>query len=126
MKKFFSFVAAMLFAGSMMAADAKVVLDFTDAGWGFPTDYVTTETSYTNGGYTIILGAHSDKGHKAIMASGNVAAILFGKKDATLTLPAMDFNVSKIIVKGNAGSSGKVTFNIFVGDEAVSTQATSS
>ena len=126
MRKFFSLVAAVLFAGSMMAADAKVVLDFTDAGWGFPTDYVTAQTSYTNGDYTVILGAHTDKGHKLISSDGKPAAILFGKKDATLTLPAMSFNVSKIIARGNAGSSGKVTFNVFVGDDAVSTAATSS
>ena len=126
MRKFFSLIAAVLFAGSMMAADAKVVLDFTDAGWGFPTDYQTAQTSYTNGDYTVILGAHTDKGHKLISSDGKPAAILFGKKDATLTLPAMTFDVSKIIVRGNAGSSGKVSFNVFVGDDAVSTEAKSS
>ena len=121
MKKIISLFAAVLFAGSMMAAEsAKVTLDFSDAGWGFPTDYVTAATDYSNGGYTITVDASN--GHKL----QGTAALLFGKSGATVTLPAMTFNVSKIVVNGNAGASGKVTFNIFVGDEAVSTQVTGS
>lgn len=117
MKKIFSFFAAVLFAGSMMAQGAKVTLDFSDAGWGFPKDKVTTATNYTNGGYTITVGAAAS-GHNL---SGT--ALLFGKSGATVTLPAMSFNVSKIVVKGNSNASGKVTFNIFVGETAVSTEA---
>ena len=47
-----------------------------------------------------------------------------GPKGATLSLPAFNFDVEKIIIKKNTGSvSGKVTFNIFVDNTAVSTQA---
>ena len=47
-----------------------------------------------------------------------------GKKGATLSLPAFDFDVEKIIIKKNTGTvSGSVTFNIFVDNTAVSTQA---
>lgn len=47
-----------------------------------------------------------------------------GKNGATLSLPAFNFDVEKIIIKKNTGSvSGKVTFNIFVDNTAVSTQA---
>ena len=47
-----------------------------------------------------------------------------GKKGATLSLPAFDFDVEKIILKKNTGSvSANVTFNIFVDNTAVSTQA---
>lgn len=47
------------------------------------------------------------------------------KKGATLSLPAFDFDVEKIIIKKNTGSvSANVTFNIFVDNTAVSTQAT--
>ena len=47
-----------------------------------------------------------------------------GKEGATLSLPAFNFDVEKIIIKKNTGStSGKVTFNIFVDNTAVSTQA---
>ena len=124
MRKILSLFAAILFAGSMMAADAKVTLNFLDAGWKFPTDYVEKDTTYTNGDYTIALPATSK--HKLYVSGENPVALLFGKQNATLTLPAMSFNVSKIVVKGASGSSGKVTFNIFVGSNAVSTEATSS
>ena len=49
-----------------------------------------------------------------------------GPKGATLSLPAFNFDVEKIIIKKNTGSpSSKVTFNIFVGNTAVSTQVKS-
>ena len=105
---------------------AAVTLDFTDAGWGFPSsDYDTTEKSYTNNGYTITLGAGST-GHKARKNGNDIVSLIFGKSGATLTLPAFGFNVSKIIVYGASNASAAVTFNIFVGDNAVSSAATSS
>lgn len=101
-------------------------LDFTEAGWGFPTDYVKdTENSYTTGGYTITMGAAAS-GYKAYVVSEKVVSLLFGKENATLTLPAFDFNVSKLKVYGYSTASGKVTFNVFVGSGAVSTEVTSS
>ena len=105
------------------AALATVTLDFTNDGWGFPDDAVTAEANYTNGGYTITLG-ESNSGHKKRMASSVLKGILFGKQGATLSLPAFDFNVSKIKVYGVSDASGKVTFNVFVGSDAVSTEVT--
>jgi hypothetical protein len=102
------------------ASVASVTLDFTDAAWKFPTDYETSEESYTNGGYTVTFGASSG-GHKKMSTNG----IIFGKQDATLTLPEFDFNVSKIKVYGISGASTKVTYNVFVGSDAVSTEVTS-
>ena len=50
-----------------------------------------------------------------------------GKQGATLSLPAFNFDVEKIIIRKNTGGGGtlssKVTFNIFVDNTAVSTQA---
>ena len=115
----------MTLAGSV-ADKANLSLDFTDSAWGFPTDYETVEKTYTNGGYTITLG-ESSNGHKAMTTtSGSIEALIFGKLGASITLPALNFNVSKIKVYGNSVASGKVTFNIFDGDEAVSTEVTSS
>lgn len=96
----------------------KIVLDFSKADWSFPETPNANKTSYTcNDGYTITFGANS--GHKK---QGN--GILMGKKGATLSLPAFDFDVEKIIIKKNTGSvSANVTFNIFVDNTAVSTQA---
>lgn len=99
-------------------AQEKVVLDFSKADWSFPEKANANKVSYTcNDGYTITFGANS--GHKK---QGN--GILMGKKGATLSLPAFDFDVEKIILKKNTGSvSANVTFNIFVDNTAVSTQA---
>ena len=131
MKKFFTFIAAALFAGSMFADEPEVksvTLDFSDSKWGIPTDYDKTEKSYTNGDYTVTFGASSN-GHKAMTKSKDdpsPVGVIFGKKDATITLPALDFAVSKIVVTGLKDASGKVTTNIFVGDEAVSREITGS
>lgn len=96
----------------------KVILDFSKADWNFPSTPNANKASYTcNDGYTITFGANS--GH---LKQGN--GILMGKEGATLSLPAFNFDVEKIIIKKNTGStSGKVTFNIFVDNTAVSTQA---
>ena len=100
----------------------EVTLDFTkaNADWGIPTDsYVTKAATYTNGTYTISFGASSTKGHKALEGG-----VIMGKKDASLTLPAFDFDVEKIIVRGKSGASQVVTENIFVGSKAVSSPQT--
>lgn len=142
MRKIYSIFAAVLFAGSMMAAETpKVTLDFTSGGvvganpWGLPNDYLKkTVGNYTKGAYTISFAA-TDDGHKAMynaIKENNVATgdtiwqgLIFGKKDATLTLPAMNFNVSKIIVYWVlANGSSAVVHNIYVGSNAVSTAVT--
>lgn len=102
----------------------KVEFDFTSNNWGLPTNYKTEETSYTNGaGYTITFGK-SNSGHR-IMGTDPECNLIFGKQDATLSLPAFPFAVSKIKVFGRDNASGQVTQNIFVGGEEVSTQTTS-
>lgn len=102
-----------------------VTLDFTDAAWGLPSAYDESEKSYTNKGYTITLG-ESSNGHKKVMNNTEIASLLFGKKDATLTLPAFGFDVTKLKVFGYSSAGANVTFNVFVGEDAVSTEATSS
>lgn len=108
---------------NVKAAIYKVEFDFTTNNWGLPTDYKKEEASYTNGaGYTITFGK-SNGGHK-IMGTDPNRNLIFGKEGATLSLPAFPFAVSKIKVFGKKGASGKVTQNIFVGNEAVSTETT--
>lgn len=108
---------------NVKAAIYKVEFDFTTNNWGLPTGYNKGEVSYTNeAGYTITFGI-SSSGHK-IMGSDSDCNLIFGKEDATLSLPAFPFAVSKIKVFGKKGASGKVTQNIFVGNEAVSTETT--
>lgn len=99
-------------------SNAAVTFDMTDAdGWGFPDSYDKTEQSYTNNGYTITVGACSN-GHKC---SGY---FIMGKEGATITFPAFNFNVKKIKITGRSGASTSVKQNIYVGEDAVSTETT--
>lgn len=102
----------------------KVEFDFTTNDWNLPEISKKEKASYTNGaGYTITFG-QSNSGHK-ILSDNTGRCLIFGKKDATLSLPAFPFAVSKIKVFGRDNASGQVTQNIFVGGEEVSTQTTS-
>ena len=106
------------------APTAVVTLDFTSNTWGFPEGTKTvTSTDYSNGKYTITLEGSTGNGYYYDTDANN---LLIGKKDATLTLPAFAFNVKRIKVYGADGAAAGVTFNVFVGDDAVSTQVTSS
>lgn len=102
----------------------KVEFDFTTNDWNLPEKAKTEEASYTNAaGYTITFGNSTSYGHK-IIVSGTSRNLIFGKKGATLSLPAFPFAVSKIEVFGNKGASEKTKQNFFVGGEAVSTETT--
>jgi len=113
----------LMFAGNVMAQEPEpeVTIDLTENDvWAFPTDYVTTEASYTNNGITLTFSAASN-GHKY---NATDKYVIFGKNDAAVTLSAFSFDVERIDVIGRVGASGKVSFNIFVGDDAVSTEVT--
>lgn len=120
----YSLIAILAFVANVGFAQ-DVVLDFSTNTWGFPEgskNKVTTAATYTNGTYTISVGATKD-GHYW----NNYAKpyyFMMGKAGATLSLPAFDFDVEKIEVVGNSGASGKVVQNIYVGDNAVSTATT--
>ena len=103
-------------------ATPTLVYDFTDASWNFPDAYVTAEATYTNG-LSVKFG-ESSNGHKTMKSGSDIKGVIFGKQDATLSLSAFPFNVSRIKVYGIDGASGKVTFNVFVGDAAASTEVT--
>ena len=100
-----------------------VTLDLSDnSEWKIPTSSKETGThEYTSGDYTITLYGPSGNGY--YFDTDNV---MLGKTGASLSLPAFSFDVKKITVYGATGASGSVTFNIFVGDNAVSSEATSS
>ena len=115
----FLFVAlmAMIFVPSFAQ---ELTLDFTDSEnnpWGLPTDYTKTAGQYTYNDITISFGA-SNNGHK-IHKDGY---LIFGKKDATMSLPAFSFDVDRIDIVGRDGASGATLQNIYVGDVAVSTE----
>lgn len=121
-----TFVALLAMVSNMgFAQDAQpaVTLDFTSNDtWNLPTDYQKEKKTFTNGTYSITLEAASN-GYKFNDYKGSKCLII-GKKDATVTLPAFDFDVERIDIEGTSSASGKTTQNFFVGDVAVSTQTT--
>ena len=133
MNKFlrYSFVALMAMLIGKASAQ-EVTLDFTlatgDDGktseWGFPagsSNKTVEEKSFTYGNYTIKVAGSEGNGY---YWHDKDHYLLFGKQGATLTLPAFDFDVERIDIEGTSGASTGIKQNIFVGDEAVSTETT--
>lgn len=112
-------------SGSSSSSDASVTYDFSSTD-NFLTSYPgsthpgtgssnAVETFYyTNGDEFTGSGTNH-----YFNASGY---FMLGKTNATLTLPAFPFNVSKISVTGTSTASEQVKQNIYVGDDAVSTE----
>lgn len=104
----------------------EVTLDFTNSKtWNIPVgsdEKVQTQKTYSNGTYSITINASN--GHYLVGDKEDSYSLLFGKKNATLTLPAFDFDVEKIVLKKSTQSSisPNVIQNIYVGSTAVSTQ----
>ena len=106
--------------GSAVAAESVVfaTLNFGNNAFSLPTSSSSSAANYSDGNYTInISGATSYYYFQS-------SALFMGKEGATLTLPAFDKKVNRIDVVGKSGASGKVTQNIYVDDEAVSTHTT--
>ena len=124
MKKLSFFLMAMLFSVMSFAVESlQVTLDFSkNTTWGFPAGSgakTTATKTYTNGDYSITLaGGGSGNGHYW----NDQGYLMLGKSGATLTLPAFDFNTTKIVVVGRSGASASTLQNIYVGSTAVSTE----
>ena len=122
-------VAALAMVG-MNASAQEVTFDFNtmENNWGLPTTKTVDETSYTYGGYTIKIAGTSGKSEgfawNSITEEKEVVGhyLILGKNGAYLTLPAFSFDVDKIEVVGRAGASSAVKQNIFVGENAASTE----
>ena len=100
-----------------------VVIDFRENDhWTptLPTSSTTTTGTYNDGTYDIILAANG--GYRYY----NSQCLLIGKTGASITFPAFDKDVEKIVVEGNSGASSSVVMNVFVDDNAVSTATTGS
>jgi len=100
----------------------KVSLDFSTNDWGLPegsANKLTESKPYTNSdGYTVTLQAADG------YYFNTQGYLMLGKEGSTLTLPAFNFKVSKIVVVGNSSASAAVKQNIYVGETAVSTETT--
>ncbi|TGX81709.1 hypothetical protein E5358_09255 [Palleniella muris] len=106
------------FVGGSMSAQ-EVTLDFTTNGWELPekANQGKAQQTFTNGTYSITLEAASSGYYY-----NTDGYLMLGKKDATLTFPAFNFDVEKIEVVGRTGASGSTMQNIYVGETAVSTE----
>ena len=121
MKKFFSLLTLALLTLSAVA-QTTVTLDFTsNDAWNLPTTNTVAEGTYSNGTYSITLAGSEGAGYRFVE---NDKYLILGKEGAYLTLPTFDYPVSKIEIVGRSNASGKVTQNIFVGEDAVSTETT--
>lgn len=122
----FTLMAVMLLVCGAISAQT-VTLDFTDnSKWKFPeakANIATEAKDFTNGTYTVTLTGSTGK-EEGYYFNAMGKNLMLGKKGATMKFPKFDFPVSKIVFEGSSSGSGKVTFNIFVDDKAVSTQAT--
>ena len=104
-----------------ISAPADVVLDFTDnSEWGFPTEKTVDATDYTNGGYTVTVAGSEGEG---FMFNDN--NLMIGKNGSYLVLPIFNKPIEKIVTVGVATGSASVTFNVYIGENAVSTQVKS-
>lgn len=134
MKKTLRFSLLALFAvlGMNNAMAQEVTLDFTletESGskasvWGFPagsSNKTVDEQSFTYNGYTVKVAGSTGNGY---YWHDSDHYLLFGKQGAYVTLPAFSFDVERIDIEIPGSASKKVTQNIFVGDNAVSTETT--
>ena len=119
----YAFIAVLAFICNVSFGQ-EVTLDFTNnTTWKFPDgnkNGATKAAQFSNGTYTITVEAPT-----AYYWLSSNSALLYGKKDATITLPKFNFDVERIDIIGAAGASGKTTRNIFVGNTAVSTETKS-
>ena len=111
----------------VIVEEGKTTFLFNTEGneWGFPVgsaNKIVEETAYTVNDVTIKVAG--SKGNGFYYPTGTEKYLLMGKSGAYLTLPAFDFEVGKIEVVGASGASESVKQNIYVGDNAVSTETT--
>lgn len=115
----------LLIAVASAAWGQKVTLDFTTQDWNLPTSSKAMDgDTYSCGDYAITF--NSGNAYQANQTSGGVKTyyLLMGKSGASMSLPAFNFKVSKIVVTGRTGASTGVKQNFYVGDDAVSTETT--
>ena len=105
------FMLALLCSMLNVAWGQEVTYDFTGSDWSVNNGVLTNGTVSITG-----QGSANFK-----MSSGY---FMMGKSGAYITLPTYDFAVSKIEVVGRSEASASTKMNIYVGNEAVSTETT--
>lgn len=107
--------------------DEEIVYNFaSNANWNFPGSKTTGTNTYTGVSTTTTSDTYKTI---TLYADGNGynnygAGLLIGKSGAYIQLPAYAFDVYGIVVEGLSTGSSNVKHNIFVGNEAISTEIT--
>lgn len=117
--KSFLLLCALIAGSTAWAVDPELTLDFTSA-WTAGADNAG-EKVFTQ---TVGTKTYTISGTGGANFKFNSGYFIFGKTNAYIKLPTVDFDVKKIEVVGKSGASGSVVHNIFVGDNAVSTAVT--
>lgn len=129
MKHYLRFMLVLLLStvwcvGGYSQETPEVTLDFTSSSnpWNFPKEYTrdTKVHTYTNNGYTITIQGGSQGDFMFAQTSNNYYLQLY-KSNVTLSLPAFDFAVSKIVLEMYSPAKG-LKQNIYVDNVAVSTE----
>ena len=92
------------------------------AAWGQEVSYDFTDGSWSVKNGALTNGTVSFTGQGGANFKMNTGYFIMGKSGAYINFPVYDFNVEKIEVIGNSGASADVKMNIFVGNNAVSTE----
>lgn len=106
-------------AAYVITVGPDVTLDFSNEAWSFPTDKVVAADDFNDGTYTITVAGSTGQGYKK-QGSG----LLLGQSGAYILLPEFANPIERIVCPGVSGASGKVTWNVFDGETAVSTEVT--
>lgn len=99
-----------------------ISFDISANCFGIPSDKQTSAGTYSCGDYSITL-TPAGEGNGYYYNSKDKYVIL-GKQGATLEFNGFDFDVAKIEITGRDAASGNTKQNIYVRDEAVSTETT--
>ncbi len=103
------FMLALLCSMLNVAWGQEVTYDFTGSDWSVSNGILTN-------------GTVSITGEGSANFKMNSGYFMMGKNGAYITLPAYAFDVEKIEVVGRSGASTACKMNVFVGDDAVSSE----
>lgn len=124
-----SLLAMICMGGYAQNKGPEVTLDFSDYvnnPWKLSKNsYCTKTETHTYGTYKIILTPGSS-GFMLSKSQDGKGMLQMGKSGASITLPAFNFDVEKIVVvvPSSGDGNGKVNLNVYVDKVAVSTQTT--
>ena len=123
LKLFLSMLMLIAFSvGNVWATEElKATIDFSSNDFSIPTSKTVDENTYTHDGISMTLTGTSGNGYAYYSKD---KYLLNGKQGATITFSAFEWKTTKIVVTGRSGASGSTKMNIFVGENAVSTETT--